>query len=528
MMTQHPDAASRYVSIQEEPNEAIEALSRQPKGLGLEEVMIDFEGKLTPYQQTSQITLGLLSKGIIPGKDVFVTPRIPSGIEEGVFRQLMALMSIVESNYYTLKEASVYGTREIILPMTTSAEELLDLKNRIIDVIELAHKEFKMGSAPDILQTIPLLETMPPILLIDKILTQYQKGSKRLKVPLKQLRVMLGRSDLALTYGMIPSVLAVKLAISDCYQVAFKLGINVFPIVGGGTLPFRGNFTLENLDNTLAEYAGTMTYTVQSAMRYDHGSTRTINLAKLIKAKIKKQKPLNYSQDERLQIFNWIGIFSKAYLRAFKDIIKPVALISDLAPKQRDRLARKSEVGYARDIPHPEQLIDFITDKQVAKELSNLKLKSYELPRAISYTAALYSIGVPPEIIGTGRGLMELKKRYGQKAIDTLLKVYPSLGVDLATAGRYYYLENAADFLPSKVIKKIKDDAIAIENIFNIKFGPQTKEERFYRTIMETMKPMLRQVVGYEGQDIVGEEDLSVNLVKEWIVKLGSIRGALG
>lgn len=528
MMTQHPDAC-RYIPIQEEPEEAISSLTPAPEGLGLEEAMIDFEGKLTPYLQTSQVVLGLLDKGAKPGKDVFVTPRIPSSREESVFRQLMALMSIVESNYYAWKKAKIYGVREVILPMTSGAEELLSVRDRITDVINLAHKEFGLSKDPNIIQLIPLIETIPQIIEVQSLLTDYLRGLKKMKIKVERVRYMLGRSDLALSFGLIPAVLFNKIAISQGYRVQKEKSIEISPILGGGTLPFRGHLTLENVENTLIEYSGIRTITIQSAMHYDHGLKKTRKLAEVLKKRLPRRKPLDLGDALVKQLIDISGICAKHYLKSFYQFADEASRIASFVPRQRDRLTHTGETGYARNITRAEAIADFVADKELAQELKNLTpKKTIDFPRAISYTAAMYSIGLPPEIIGTGRGLHELAERYGEQSLKNLFRVYPSLKADLAFACRFVSLDNASEFVPHSVISQAEKDLKHIWRYLKIKVGPQSKKDRFYFTILETMKPMLKELIGGAEEEILTDESVQFNLVKEWIVKLGQMRGGLG
>jgi phosphoenolpyruvate carboxylase len=528
MMTQHPDA-TRYIPIQEEPKEAIFSLTQIPEGLGLDEVMIDFEGKLTPYQQTSQIVIGLINKGVIPGRDVFVTPRVPSGREEGVFRQLMALMSVVESNYRAWKQSQIYAVREVILPMVSSAEELLTVRERVIDVINLAHKEFGLSKDPNTVQLIPLLETIPEILSTDSILETYINGCKDRGLDVSRLRYFLGRSDSALSCGLVPSVLSAKIGIARGYEVQDKTGVQVAPILGGGTLPFRGHITLENLENILREYPGVKTLTFQSAMRYDHGYDKTRKMRQILQEKLLTLKPLAFDSETYSRLLNIIGAFTKHYLESVSQLTDQIGKISDLIPSHRDRLTRKGEVGYARDLPHLERMAEMLSDKTLAEELTAFKPKRIvALPRAISYTAAWYSIGLPPEIIGTGRGINEAIRRYGKNTLEFILEVYPGLKTDLSFAARFANLKNARDFLPAESLSGLEKDVSYIDEYLGIKCGPVLKEDQLYVTILETMRPMLKEVFGLDTARIVSDKSLEQNLIKEWIIKLGTIRCALG
>ncbi len=526
MMTQHPDSASRYVPVRDEPKEAIDALTPQPIGLGLEEVMVDYEGKLTPYHQTAEISLGLLERGQTPGRDVLVTPRVPSATKETSFHQLMALMSVIESNY----QMSLSGGGaicEVIVPMVETAAELMDVRRRIEDVIELGYKEFGTARDASAVQVIPLIEEVPELLGARSMLRKYIDGTKDAGYKVDRLRVMLGRSDSAMAYGMVPSVLAVKTAIADCYRLGREQDIEIFPIYGGGALPFRGHVTLGNFDQLVNDYAGVRTVTIQSGLRYDIGGESARQVAIRARDELEQAEPLAFSADERDAITAMIGLFTTAYLESFDSLLPVVIAISDVIPAQRDRLARKSAVGYARAAAAPHKLAAEIDNAGVAGLVAQIKpRKAASLPRAISYTGALYSIGLPPEFIGTGRGLKAVKDHYGGAGMEMLLRFYPGIRADLARAACYASLRTSAMHIPKSLLPHLESDLEEIALELGIEPGPVSQDDKRYHVLLETVQPMLRQLAA-GGQEWTGEV-ADRQLVTEWICRLGKLRGSLG
>lgn len=453
MSTQHPDnvnlpffAENSILGGEDEIQEAFYAFSH----LGCDEQMWDCEGKevdnfvvkklLTKYEQ--------FFKEKVLGKDLFLTLRVPNpSIEKAEAKILLETLESITRSFDTAK--LFYGQEvapifEVILPMTTSVESLDRIYRYYCDfVVGKQHKSFKNGDVtiaewignfgPEKINIIPLFEDKIRILEAADIMREYLKDKE-----VSYQRVFLARSDPALNYGLVSTMLLIKISLFRLYQLSKEIGVRFYPIVGVGSVPFRGGLKPETIEKTIKEYLGTHTFTIQSAFKYDNHPDEVIEAIKKLQAR-EVGEPREVQEEKCLEI---IEKYSREYQRQVTKLAPIINKIAKYVPRRRKRNLHIGLFGYSRKVG----------------ETTDIKL-----PRAIGFTAALYSIGLPPEILG----LNTLTK----KDIEFIKTVYLNFEADLADALKYFnpdchflppelkiaVLDLAVNFQPNKIHKEISD-----------------------------------------------------------------------
>ncbi|UCH70182.1 MAG: phosphoenolpyruvate carboxylase [Candidatus Bathyarchaeota archaeon] len=434
MATQHADSATKHVLIQEEPDEAILCFKRKD-GFGCDEYLVDYMGKLTPYHQVGQIIRKIRQEtNFIPGRDVFVTPRIVSSFEEEPFRQLMTVLAIIEGIRHCMQHFKEQGIVEVVQAVTAPTEQLKMCKERCQSLLTLVGKHLHMSTKGMNLRIIPLFGGIAEQLSIQQIVPPLIQDAKIED----DMRLFIGKSEPSLLYGHPASVLSCKIAISSCHKIEAASGVKVYPIFGGGSLPFRGHLTLENASNFLEEYRGVRTYTIQSGMRYDHGLDKTRALIKEIKKGVEKE-PLDFDSDQLAKIQQMMFMFAKNYLIELSEIAEKVSMIADYIPAQRDRLLDVEEVAYYRELRNVESILKLCPDKEVRRSILGYTSTAFRKPpRWTNFVAAMYTCGLPPELIGTGSALKEIKETMGEEWVEAFLTtIVPSFKVDIKFASRF-------------------------------------------------------------------------------------------
>lgn len=473
MASQHPDNAAApywhtqsFIGVGDESKELFLAFSQ----LGIDEYKWDWEGKLVDESVMERLIgsyTEYFSKNQL-GKEKFLTFRLPNPKVETEFRIGRAFLCILNAatmaKQFKLHAPPLF---EVILPMTESAQEMLDIQEAFQEISGLKHKLYKMEKESfSMLAVIPLFEQVQTIINSDKILDEYLSlYVKQFKHKPSYLRPYVARSDPALNSGIVPTVLAIKIALSKYKWFSQEHKIPLYPIIGCAALPFRGGLTPTTIESFVNEYKGVRTVLIQSGFRYDYPQKEVIAAIKKLDTLLPRMSAQRISQKEEQALLQLLPYFENPYRVTIENIAPLINQVASYIPKRRERVQHIGLFGYSRGVGN------------------------VSLPRAIAFTASLYSLGIPPELIGTGRGLRIVTALQQEKLLE---KYYINLKADLERAGRFLNKENLLQLIKhSPQWSSVLDDVAAIESYLGKPLGPVTvTEKKHYSYTKEILKSL--------------------------------------
>ena len=223
-----------------------------------------------------------------------------------------------------------------------------------------------------------------------------------------------------MNYGLVSAVLLNKIALQRLQKLSHETGVDIYPIIGVGSAPFRGNLRPQTVERIASEYPSAYTFTIQSAFKYDNPPDQVRKAVRML-----EDRPVDIAQEvDEKRCLAIIDKYCSAYQNQLVSLASMINSISKYVPSRRKRKLHTGLFGYPRNV------------------------EGITLPRAITFTAALYSIGVPPEVLGLN-ALDDSDLRFVEE-------VYLNFNDDLLDSIKY--LNPDSPFLPADIKKKIKDD----------------------------------------------------------------------
>lgn len=466
MGTQHPDNANApfwdasqqpFISAYREMNEAFENFSE----LNVDEYMWDWEGKHADAAVIDRLfsTEYDYFKDQQIGRDKFLTFRFPNIWEEKGYNLMQAMTAILSSEDFAhdlgFAQRPLF---EAILPMAQRADQLLKMQVLFEKLANFKSVEFtRSDKNTPYIEIIPLFEDFDTQLHAPEILKAYLKlHEEHFGFRPKYMRVFLAGSDSALTAGFMSSITGNKLAIARLHEFAREENIEIYPISGTGSAIFRGGLSPHRIDRYVKEFPGVRTATVQSAFRYDFPIADVQKAIAELKEKLPTAEPLKISADDQKILAEVAEESAEFYAHTLDQLVPDMQPIFKAFPKRRDRRQHVGVLGYSRSVD------------------------GIELPRAINFTGAFYSIGVPPEFIGFGRALENLNADH----LSAFVRNYPSMKDDFRELARFVNLDALAILkTQSPAWADVERDIMIVKDIFNLEIGPQTREEQQHAEI---------------------------------------------
>ncbi len=386
MSTQHPDnvilpffSESPVLKGDDEVKEAYYAYSH----LKCDEQMWDYEGKdVDVYVVKKLLSKYQFFQSCRLGKDVFLTFRIPNpSVERSEAKVMLEVLESIPRSYDCARVfygEDVVPVFEVILPMTSSEREM----NRVYYyytnfVVGKAKMRFYSGDVtieewigefkPERINVIPLFEDKQYVLESDRITKAFLEDKL-----VEYQRVFLAKSDLAMNYGSFASDVYLKKALFKLRMLEEETGVKIYPIVGFGSPPFRGNLRPENAKEIARKWKAVYTFTIQSAFKYDYPEREVVKAVE----EIKSVRPSLKVEDVDVSLADKVAENYRKDVLAVADIVNAFSVY---VPRRRARKLHVGLFGYSRCV------------------------NGAQLPRAIPFCCALYSLGLPPELIGLNK-----------------------------------------------------------------------------------------------------------------------------
>jgi phosphoenolpyruvate carboxylase len=219
---------------------------------------------------------------------------------------------------------------------------------------------------PSHIDVIPLFEDIPTMLKAADIVEEYLADKET-----DDQRVFLARSDTAMNFGLVSATLANKIALARLDELSARIGVRIHPILGMGSAPFRGGLSPRTAERVGYEYPSVVTFSIQSAFKFDYPIDEVRAACEHLKART-IGPAVSINVERALSI---IERYSRAYRGTITGLAPHINQMAKFIPARRARKLHVGLFGYAREL-------DGVT-----------------LPRAISFTCSLYSLGLPPEIL---------------------------------------------------------------------------------------------------------------------------------
>jgi phosphoenolpyruvate carboxylase len=368
------------------------------------------------------------------GKGCFLTFKVNS--PDALEKIGRLYMSVISSNDFAQGQGMFTPPLFEVIHPSTSTSGMFRFSQLYNETVGMASEKLEHDCGPKILSVIPT-HVFSGSKWYTNLNSYFAKFQSSFRCRVDYFRPLIPRSSTADSVGFIAATLATKRALSSYASFSKITGIDSRPIIDAGPLLFRGGLNPGSIDTFTKTYQGARTVTLTSAFRYDYELDDVKRSVSKLNRLLPHKNATTFTQDDLAGLLRIEKIFARNFQKTMKSL---------------------PELGMIAD---------------------EVKILKRNVDPRLHLTFALYSLGIPPEFIGTGKAILECIK---QGLINDLERFYPNIKQDLKQASALLNSENLRFLAKTdKAWKSVLNDVKLVEDYTDASLGPDSTEAFLHR-----------------------------------------------